>query len=175
MDYHDETAQKPLNPNIPSKNHKKIGMPSEGSLVLLEKQSSLRINDPNKKTMVRHPSKGLAAKTLETSPNPRRRQISPTEDKENTIAAKNRKTLGAKNFNSPKHRKPLSEISNQRKSVKIGTIVKNNMQNLVCENPEEIENKDWKTPQTKLQSINENSQMSVIKSDQTQKNASLRD
>ena len=63
--------------------------------------------------MVRHPSKGLAAKTLETSPNPRRRQKSPTtEDKENAIAAKNRKSLGAKNFTSPRLRKPFSEINN---------------------------------------------------------------
>jgi hypothetical protein len=49
------------------------------------------------------------------------------------------------------------------------------MQNLSGENPEEIENKDWKTPQAKLSSLNENSQMSVMKTGQPKKNESLRD
>lgn len=106
--------------------------------------------------MARHPSKGFGSKTLETSPDLRRRQRSP-EDKENTLPPKNRKAFGAKKYTSPKSRKPFNEISNSRKSVKIGTIVKNNLQNIVSENPEEIENKDWKTPQAKMCSHIENS------------------
>ena len=96
MEYHEETAQLPLNPNIPSKNHKKIGLPSDASLVLIEKQPSLRVHDPSKKSLVRHPSKGQGPKTLETSPNLRRKQKSP-QDKENHLAAKNRNAFGAKN------------------------------------------------------------------------------
>ena len=72
------------------------------------------------------------------------------EEKENVFAVKNRKAFGVKNFKSPGARKPFDEITNERRSVKIGQIIKNNMQNFLGENPEELEKNVWKTPHTKI-------------------------
>jgi hypothetical protein len=91
----------------------------------------------------RAPSKNFG-KTIQISDLMQRKR-SP-EDKENTISVKSRKPFGVKIFASPGSRKPFNEITNERRSVKIGLIIKNNLENMSGENPEELEKNHWKTP-----------------------------
>lgn len=149
----------PLNPNIPTKNHKKI---VDTSLVAQERHGQPKINElPSS----RERSKAMISRNQDTSPKLTARI---NEDKENFLTAKGRRVFGVK-YKSPNTRQPFIEVEQlgKIKSARFAKIIHNNL----AENPEEIE--ILKTPLTKINLV-ENSEMSVSKASQP-KIQSLRD